>query len=118
MGLLYFFASFLFFFYLIPFLIGYVLGRGWNVGVPARGGGIVLAFYAGWMLLTWLQEGYAPVTLSRLVSLEQPIARGELFYLFNHLILILMTFYVVYRGAVRGTRLGCARWVKKEGMFL
>ena len=114
-ALLFFFVSFFLFFYFIPFLIGYVLGRGWRVAVPSRGGGIVVAAYVGWMFLTWLREGYAPVSLTRLVTLEQAVTRLDLYDFATHLLLILLTFYVVYRGGARGTRLGWARGVRREG---
>ena len=115
MKLLPFIVILVLFFYLIPFLIGYVLGRNWGETGPRWGGWTVTGFYAGWMLMTWFREGYSPVSLTRLVSLEPTVAGTEMYQFIAHLTLILITFFLIYSGANRGARVGYSKLVKKEG---
>lgn len=110
-----FILVFLLFFYLIPFLMGYILGRNWGETGPRWGGWTVAGFYAGWMLLTWFREGYSPVSLARLVSLEPIIAGMEIYHFIAHMTLILITFFVIYSAARFGARVGYSRSVRKEG---
>jgi hypothetical protein len=118
MRLLSFILIFLFFFYLIPLGIGYILGRNWGPAGPRWGGWTVTGFYAGWMLLTWFQEGYSPVPLTRLVSLESTVTEIEIYSFITHMVLILITLFAVYSGAGLGTRMGYAKLIKKERHYI
>lgn len=109
MGLLLLGSIFFLFFYLIPFLIGYVLGKHWRVARPNRAGWMVMGFYAAWMVVTWLQEGYAPVSFAKLIAQDSQMARTEIYYSISHILLILLTLMVIYRGAARGAQWGFSR---------
>ncbi len=97
-----------FFFYVVPFLLGYLLGRFGGAGMGRWGGGTVTAAYLAWMITTWLGEGYSPLLTVGRISMDTPQLEFQLYQMFTYLVLALVSFCMVYSGASRGAWAGCA----------